>query len=160
MRRFALFLGAGAAIACARPETETTTDTGAPVDTAAAAITPAPAPTPISLADVAGRWNVRATTTNGEVVTYQTNATGSRSGWTFTPPNRRPVPVRVVAVAGDSIITEAGPFESILRPGVQVRSRSVVRIQNGQLVGTTVARFVTTGPDSIAYLTFRGTRAP
>jgi hypothetical protein len=159
MRRFALFLGTGAVIACAAPETETTTDTAAPLDTAAAAITPAPAPTPISLADVAGRWNVRATT-NGEVITYQVNNTSTRSGWTFTAPNRRPVPVRVVAVAGDSIIVEAGPFESIIRAGVQVRSRSVMRIQNGELVGTTVARYVTTGPDSIAYLTFRGTRAP
>jgi hypothetical protein len=159
MRPFALFLGAGVVLACAAPETETTADTAAALDTAAAAITPAPASTPISLADVAGRWNVRAT--NGQAFTYQVNNTSSRSGWTFTAPNRRPVPVRVIAVAGDSIITEAGPFESIIRRGVQVRSsRSVLRIQNGELVGTTVARYITTGPDTVAYITFRGTRAP
>lgn len=158
MKPFAFLLGAAVFIGCARSETEDMTDTMAALDTGAAAITPAPVPSPISLADVAGRWNVRAT--NGQVVTYQFNATSSRSGWTFTAPNRQPIPVRVVAVAGDSIITESGPFESITRAGVQVRTRSVTRIQGGELVGTTVARYVTTGPDTIAYLTFRGTRAP
>lgn len=161
MRCFAFLLGAAVFIGCARPETEEAADTMMPLDTGAAAVAPAPAPTPIALTDVAGRWNVRSTAPGDTApVTYVLTTTGTRSGWTITFPNRRPIPVRVVAVAGDSIITEAGPFESVRRPGVQVtRSRQVWRIQNGQLRGTVEARYAR-GPDTLVILRTEGTRAP
>ena len=159
MRRFAFLLGVGAFLACARTDTETA-DTTALGDTAMGAM-PAPAPTPISLTDLSGRWNVRATAPGDPTpVTYVFSTTGTRTGWTMTFPNRRPIPVRVIAVEGDSIITEAGPFVSVRRPGVQVtRSRTVWRIQNGQLVGTVEARYAT-GPDTLVILTSEGTRVP
>jgi hypothetical protein len=156
MRRFAFLLSMAATVACARTETDTI-DTTAMGDTA---MVPAPAPTPISLTDVAGRWNVRATAPGDTAPTTSVLvATGTRSGWTLNFPNRRPIPVRVVAVAGDSIVTEAGPYESVRRPGVQVRTRGVWRIQDGQLVGTTEARFAR-GPDTLLVLRTEGTRAP
>jgi hypothetical protein len=159
MRRFAFLLSVAAFVACARTETDSV-DTTALGDTAMGAAVPAPAPTPISLTDLAGRWNVRSTAPGDTApVTYVLAATSSRSGWTLTFPNRRPIPVRVVAVAGDSIITEAGPFESVRRPGVQVRSRQVWRIQDGQLVGTVEARYAR-GPDTLVYLRSEGTRVP
>jgi hypothetical protein len=159
MRRFALLLSVGAFIACARTDTDTA-DTTALGDTAMGAAMPAPAPTPISLTDVAGRWNVRSTAPGDTApVTYVLTTTGTRSGWTITFPNRRPIPVRVVAVEGDSIITEAGPFASVRRPGVQVRSRQVFRIQDGQLVGMTEARYAR-GPDTLVILRTEGTRVP
>jgi hypothetical protein len=68
--------------------------------------------------------------------------------------------VRVVAVEGDSIMSEAGPFESALRKGVQVSTDIVTRLQDGKVVGTAVARYKVSGPDSVARLTFEGTRAP
>jgi hypothetical protein len=68
--------------------------------------------------------------------------------------------VRVVAVGGDSIITEAGPYESALRKGVQVRARMVLRLQEGKLVGTTEARYIKSGGDSVAHRPTEGTRAP
>ena len=87
-------------------------------------------------------------------------ATADRSGWSINFPNREPIPVRVVAVEGDSIMTEAGPFESVLRKGVQVSTQVVSRLQDGKLVGTTVARYAVSGPDTVARLRFEGTRAP
>ena len=120
------------------------------------------APAPISLADVAGNWAMRTMTESGDstLVSYVMVASADPSGWTFNFPQRTPVPVRVVAVAGDSIITEAGPYESVLRKGVQVTTHSVTRLQDGRLVGTTVARYATSSSDSVLHLRFQGTRAP
>ena len=42
---------------------------------------------------------------------------------------------------GDSIITDAGPYESVLRKGVQVNTRVVSRLRGDKLVGTTTAHY-------------------
>lgn len=120
------------------------------------------APATISLADVAGTWKVRSTVVGNEgtVVSYDMVATADRSGWSINFPAREPIPVRIVAVEGDSIVSEAGPFESVLRKGVQVSTRVVSRLQDGKLVGTTTARYQVSGPDTLARLNFEGTRVP
>jgi len=120
------------------------------------------APAAVSLADVAGTWNVRSTVEGAEdkVVTYDIVATADESGWFLKFPDREPIPVQVVAVEGDSIVTETGPFESVLRKGVQVRTRVVNRLKDGKLVGTTTARYEVSGADSVTRLNFEGTRAP
>jgi len=140
-------------IGCAKSEEQPARDT-----TAAAPAMPAM----ISLGDVAGKWAVRTMTESGDstLVSFEMVATADNSGWTFNFPNRKPVPVRVVAVDGDSIVTEAGPFESVLRKGVQVTTRTVNRLQDGKLVGATVARYARSGADSVRRLRFEGTRAP
>ena len=157
MRRFALFCSAAVLVGCVKSEDQPARDT-----TAAATATPETSAT-ISLADVAGKWKVRTTDeAGGNVVESEMTATADTSGWTLTLPNRKPVPVRVVAVGGDSIVTEAGPFESVLRKGVQVRTRAVYRLQDGKLVGTTEARYEARagGRDSVANRPTEGTRAP
>lgn len=120
------------------------------------------APAGPSLADMAGTWNVKSKMEGSDkvVVTYDLVTTADQNGWTLKFPNRDPIPMRVVAVEGDSVVTEAGPFESALRKGVQVSTHVVSRLQDGKLVGTTVARYQVTGPDTVARLTFEGTRAP
>lgn len=120
------------------------------------------APATISLADVAGTWNVRSVVEGNEstVVTYDMVATADRSGWSIKFPKREPIPVRIVAVEGDSIVSESGPFESVLRKGVQVNTRVVSRLQDGKLVGTTVARYQVAGADTVARLRWEGTRTP
>jgi hypothetical protein len=129
--------------------------------TAAAPETPA-APAPIALADVAGKWSMRTMTESGDstLVTYELVATGDTSGWSLNFPKRKPVPIRVVAVAGDSIVTEAGPFESVLRKGIKVTTNSVFRLQNDKLAGTTIAHYATRGADTVRNLRVEGTRAP
>jgi hypothetical protein len=145
-------LVAGCGGAAERPEDTTVGETPAMDE----------APAAISLADVAGTWNVRTAVVGAEdkVLEYVMVATADESGWSIKFPDRDPIPVRVVAVEGDSIVSEAGPFESALRKGVQVRTHVVSRLQDGKLVGTTTARYEVTGPDSVARLNFEGTRAP
>ncbi len=126
-----------------------------------AADTMAVAPAPmLNLADVAGTWdvNVMREGSDSVVVQYQLTATGTTEGWMTVLPNRPPVPLRVTA-AGDSVTMDAGPFESVLRPGVQVTTHSVARMSGGRLVGTTVATYPS-GPDSVVRLRFEGTKRP
>ncbi len=152
MRYFVSCCCAAVLVGCAKSEQQPAKDT-----TAAAAPTP---PVGIALADVAGKWAMTTTTEKGDstLVKYELVATGDTTGWTFNFPKRKPVPAHV-AVGGDSIVLEAGPYESVLRKGVQVTTHSVARLQDGKLVGTTVARYATHGPDSLRNLRLEGTRA-
>lgn len=159
LTRLAICCCIGSALGCAKAGDEADVDTAA---TAAAMPEPASPPATISLADVAGKWQVRATPESGSdtsTTLYVLNATGDTSGWTITFPNRLVVPLRV-EVNGDSIISLAGPFQSVRRKGVQVTTNNVLRLQDGRLVGTTVARYTTRGPDSVLRLRTEGTRAP
>jgi len=132
-------------------------DTAVTEDTLAAA----PEPVGISLADVAGTWVTEARGEAGEAVPgFEMVATADESGWEMRFPDREPIPVRVVEVAGDSIVTEAGPYSSILRPGAQVTTRSVYRLEGDRMIGTIVARYQTTEADSVLIVHSEGTRKP
>ena len=160
MRRFALCCCAVVLVGCNKPKEEPAMDSTA--DTTAAASV-APAPEPIKLADVAGKWSVRLTPESGDstLAKYEIVATGDSSGWVLNFPKRKPIPIRVVEVAGDSIVADAGPFESVLHKGAKVTvSRSVYRLQDGKLVGETTAHYAKGAPDSVAHLRFEATRAP
>ena len=143
--------------ACMRTEEEPATDTAA--GTAAPAAT-----TRIALGDVAGTWTMTSTPVSGtdtSRTTYVLTAAADSAGWTMKFPQRPdPVPVRIVAVDGDSIVTESGPFASVRRQGVQVTTRSVLRHSGDRLVGTTRARYVTSGADTVLNLRTEGTRTP
>jgi hypothetical protein len=153
MRWFArcLYSSSAGLLACASPADRR-------VDSAAAR-EPA-AKTPLALADLAGRWKVRANNYRGDSLTvYELNATGDTTGWTITFPNRPPLPLQIIAVAGDSIVTETGPYPSILRNSVSVRSlRSVNRLEGDQIVGSFTARYETTAPDSVLHGVYVGSR--
>jgi hypothetical protein len=155
MRRFAFFCCGAILLGCGKSEVQPARDT-----TAVAPAAPE-SRAAISLADIAGKWRLRTTDeAGGNVVESELTATADTSGWTVTRPNGKTVPVRIVAVGGDSIITEAGPYESALRQGVPVRARMVLRLQGGKLVGTTEARYTLSGGDSVAHRPTEGTRAP
>jgi hypothetical protein len=145
-----------ALVGCSKPKEEP------PMESTAAAPEAPAAPAPIALADIAGKWSVRTMAETGDsvLVSYELVASSDTSGWSLNFPKRKPIPMRVVAVAGDSIVTEAGPFESALRKGIKVSVQSVTRLQDGKMVGTTVAHYATTGADSVRNLRFEGTRAP
>ena len=133
-------------------------------DTAAGATDTAPSASAISLADLAGTWNVTAKPESGTDTSstrYTLTSTSDTSGWTITFPDRpQPVAVRVVAVQGDSIVTEAGPFQSVRRRNMQVTTRNVLRREGDRLVGSTRARYQTTGSDTVLVLRTEATRAP
>jgi len=156
MRTFTLCCCIALMAGCAKPEQQ------AAKDTTGATLAAGATPTPITLAAVAGKWTMHTMAANSDSVllTFQMDATGADgSGWTFNFPGRPAVPVRILATDADSIVTEAGPYESALRKGVQVSTHSVMRLQDGKLVGNVVAHYSTTGADSVLYLRTEGTRA-
>lgn len=155
MRTAALFASAALMVAaCSRGEE------AAKADSPAAAPAAAPAAPALSIADLAGKWNqeTRAETGDSVLVRSEVNATADPAGWTITLPGRPPMPMKVT-VSGDSIMTSTGPYESVLRKGVQVTTESVSRMQDGKLVGITTAHYKTAGADSVVKLRTSMTRA-
>jgi len=130
---------------------------------APAAAAPAPAPAAaFSFADAAGKWQVRAVPESGTDTTptnYVLTATADTSGWVATYPSGLKVPVHIMA-SGDSAIVKSGPFASQRRKGVKVSTDGSVRIQNGKLVGTSIAHYANAGPDSVLRLRLEGTKIP
>jgi hypothetical protein len=115
----------------------------------------------LTLADLAGTWNMRSVPESGPDTTaneYQAQVAAD-GRWTLLFPDRDPVQGMGTS-SGDSIIVEAGPFESVRRAGVMVRTRTGFRLEGDRLVGTTVARYETSGADSVLTLRSEGTRAP
>ena len=126
---------------------------------AAAAQQPPAKPKAISLADVAGKWKLRATDLNGSnPVEIVLTATADSSDWLLVGANRPPIRERIIAVAGDSIVAEAGPYESFLLKGVQVRQRDVYRLEGGKLVGMLYGTYALPRGDSTTVRRIEGTR--
>ena len=147
MRSLHFVLGAALLAACAKPD-------------APPPAVPAP-PAAVNLADFAGTWTVQVMgeTSDSVLVTNTIVATADPAGWTMTLPGRAPMALRV-STSGDSVVTEVGPYESVLRPGVQVSTRSAMKLEGGALVGRTVATSAGGGADSVRVLRTRGTRNP
>ncbi|HEX9755406.1 MAG TPA: hypothetical protein VGA42_06845 [Gemmatimonadales bacterium] len=112
-----------------------------------------------NLADLAGTWNVVVVVEPNDTVRSTLVATADPMAWVLNLPNRPPMTPRVM-VDADSVMLDYGPFESVLRPGVQVSTHQVARLVGGMLVGTIVAHYQTAGADSVAYGRFEGTRTP
>lgn len=102
-----------------------------------------------SLARYAGEWDATAIMESGDTVEFHMTTTADRSGWTTLLPDREVMQVRVLSAQGDSVVTETGPFESILREGVQVTVRQVMRMQGDRLVGTMRATYAGGEGDSV-----------
>jgi hypothetical protein len=157
MRPIILLCCAVAVVGCAKTETKA-------ADTQVAA-TPAPPPPPpaVTLGDVAGKWNVVAKNEAGDttVITFDLTASPNTTGWSFKfPKMTKPVAVRVGAVAGDSIMIDAGPFPSQTRKGLTVSTNGVMHYRDGKLVGMTTAHYNVKTADSVRKLMMEGTRAP
>lgn len=152
MRRVAMVVSAALLAGCAKTEKPAAEPAPPP---------PPPAPAPINMADVAGSWTVKtmAEGTDSVLVTYSLKATATDTGWMITLPKRKPMALHVV-VSGDSILTDVGPYESVLRKGVKVSTQGVIRLKDGKMVGTTVAHYATAKADSVVHLRTEGTKAP
>ena len=124
--------------------------------------TPPPAADTPAAANFAGTWNVTSYNPAGDsITTFVLVATSSDSGWTMTFPGRPAVPVRVISRGGDSVVTMAGPYESVLRRGVQVTTRGTFRVAGDSVHGTTRASYSpATGADSVLMVTSHGVRGP
>ena len=151
-------------VGCAKRD-QARADSAAGAASTPAASTPAPAapaPTALSLADVAGKWQIRSVPeagTDTSARTYVLTATADTTGWMITYPSGLKVPVHV-AVSGDSVIEKTGTYASQRRKGVKVMTESSFRLQGGKLVGTTIAHYAKAGPDSVLRLHIEGTKMP
>jgi hypothetical protein len=115
----------------------------------------------VSLADMAGTWNMQTLNMAADsvLVTYDIFATNDVSGWTLTFPGRDPIPVRVLEVAGDSVILDAGPYVSALQQGMTVSTRFDMELQGDSLAGLITAIYnLPEGPTTVP-LRVRGRRA-
>ena len=149
--KLAIALAGVVLLGCAEESAETdemTADTTAMEETAT-----------ISLSDVAGTWNLRAVPETGDTTATEYQVEITADGWTMFLPDREPM-VPQVSVSGDSIIVDAGPYESVRRAGVMVTTHAVYRLEGDRLVGKTVAHYSTTDADSVLHLNVEGTRAP
>lgn len=130
-------------------------------DTTAAMATPAPAPAPaVTLADFAGRWNMVTrpeSATDTAVTKVVMVGTADTTGWLMELPSGVKVPHHVT-FSGDSITLKSEPYSSMRRKGKQVWTEGVYRLQDGKLVGTTVAHYMKAGADSVLRLTAEGTK--
>lgn len=118
-------------------------------------------PPPNPLAQFAGTWDVSSRRESGDsVIGFRLTATADTTGWTFQFAGRPPMPIRIVDAGGDSVAGEVAPYESVLRPGVQVRTSFVLHQRAGRLEGTTTARYSVAGPDSVLVLRNAGVRLP
>jgi len=92
---------------------------------------PPPAPAPaaaaapqagVKLADYAGTWDTKTMVgpKDSVVATYTLTVSADGKTWTRQFPNRDPIATRVLAFGGDSVVTETGPYQSVLRPGQTV----------------------------------------
>lgn len=114
----------------------------------------------ISLSDIAGTWDMRTVPVTGA----DTTATISQivvtaDSWTLHLADRDPI-IGVATTSGDSIMVDAGPYESVRRTGVTVSTNGVYRLDGDRLVGTVTAHYSTTDGDSVLVLRAEGTRAP
>jgi len=158
--RWLALLGCAAILAgCSKPE-DRSAAAGTLDDTLTTAAAPAGGGT-VSLDNFAGTWKLRSTDEAGKnPIETELRATGDTSGWTMSGPDKKVHPVRVLAVSGDSVITESGPRPSYVVKGATVTTRTVYRLEGDKLVGKTEARMKIGGRDSVAQRTSEGTRAP
>lgn len=147
--------------ACAKSD-QAAKDSAAGV-AAAPAPAPAPAPPPaLALADVAGKWQMRSVPESGtdtSATNFVLTATADTTGWIMTFPSGVKVPWHVT-VSGDSLIMKTASFSSQRRKNVKVSTDGILRLQNGKLVGTSIAHYAKAGPDSVLRLHTEGTKMP
>jgi hypothetical protein len=129
-------------IACAKSEQKASDTTAAAPAAATPAAAPAAPAASISLADVAGTWEGRTMPMDKDTVltTFEMTATSTVDGWSQKLPNGA-TPAFKVAVDGDSIILDSGPFASAVRKGQQVTVHTIYRLRGGNLVGLVHAKY-------------------
>ncbi len=144
MRRTAWLLGAAVILGCAKEQ----------------AAPPPPPPPSLDLASLAGVWNT-ATTLQGSdsvIVNATIIAAADPTMWMIVLPGRDTMPMGVT-LSGDSLLTAFGPYESLLRPGVQVSNTGVLHLIDGKLTGPMTAHYAVTTADSVLSLWVTATPA-
>jgi hypothetical protein len=101
----------------------------------------------VTLASVAGSWKTKVMVgpKDSIVLMNMTMASADKDKWVMKNPGQTtPVALRIVAVGGDSIVSEAGPYPSALRPGQTVTAlRNVIHYKGDKGTGWFEAHYST-----------------
>jgi hypothetical protein len=134
----------------------------APADSVAAAPAmeaPAMAAAP-TVASFAGTWQLTATLAGVEKPVMSTlTSTPDGASWTLSLEGRPNVPI-TASISGDSLVAVTAEYESVLRKGVMVVTRTASVIKDGALVGNMTATYKTPAGEEVVAGTIAGTRAP
>lgn len=117
---------------------------------------PAPTQMPaLTLAAVAGEWRGAFTIgpADSAIATFVLTATPDGRQWTLLLPGHEPHPTRVVAIAGDSVVTETGPYASTRLPGQTVTTRMTCHVSGDVMSGSFWAHY--SGGDTRGKITAR-----
>ena len=147
--RITALLGCAMLLAgCSTKETPPVADT--------TAIAPAPA---MSLARIAGTWKVIMKPERQDtVVSSYVLDTSDSTSWTITFPNGLRAAVRVTGLSGDTVLAATDWNLSPIRKGLLARSDIKYWMQDGKVVGTHLAHYKTTGPDTVRVFVVEGTK--
>jgi len=103
---------------------------------------PAKAASAVTWAALTGDWEGKAMRgTSDSVITTTTLTFTADKKLYITYPNRDKVEAHNVVLAGDSLTYDAGPYDSIARPGHKVSTHNVIHVANHKMKGTFNAKF-------------------
>jgi len=154
MRTAQALLVLAALTACAPKE-------GAKTETTAMAPAPAMAPAAKTPASFAGTWSTTATL-DGAPKPVPSTLVGSADGATWTLSlEGRPNVSATASMSGDSLIIQSAEYESVLRKGVMVTTRTAtVMSDSTMMMGNMVASYKTAKGVEEVKGTIMSTRAP
>ncbi|HEV2672683.1 MAG TPA: hypothetical protein VGU74_16435 [Gemmatimonadales bacterium] len=99
----------------------------------------------VTLAHVAGTWTIESAvkTADGKDTSVTSELVVPADGKSLVTKltGRDPIPTRIVARGGDSLVTEAGPFQSVVRSGQTVTTRETLHFKGDTLSGTIEAKY-------------------
>ncbi len=118
-----------------------------------------PPPPPLTPADFAGTWNTAVTLTGVEKP-VETVLTGSADGmtWTMSTAGRDPVSL-TASMSGDSLVLMSAEYESFVRKGVMVTTRTASVKSGEMLMGNAVATYKAKAGEEVVLGTTHSTRA-
>jgi hypothetical protein len=144
---------------CSKTENQAAGSSGAGTSREDAGDTAATSPRAL-LAAVAGKWQTKAISEAGATLgTAELKATADTTGWTLTFPKQKPIPLQVVAVGADSVVT-AAQYQDFENKKAQIRNRAILRFQGDKMVGTLESHILVGGSDSLIHAQVEGTRQP
>jgi len=157
--RSPLLLVALATLACSKPDRSTFDTT---VTVSAASLNPSASATAaanVSLAQMIGTWHGKSMPEHKDTVlaTWTLDAPADSSKWTITMSNGQTIPLHIVAIAGDSVVSQLGPYKNAANNGQVETTRSVTRIQADKIVGIAETR-LGSNPDSVVRIRLQGAK--
>lgn len=109
---------------------------------------PKPKPVPpstriVGAADFRGTWEGKSMMgpSDSIVTTFAITVSADGSAWTLLLPDRDLLTLKVITIGGDSVVTEAGPYTSVLRGGETVTTRMTGHLKGRWLAGTFEAHY-------------------